>query len=220
LRLCLTFDQTAMMVQDLVAPPHALVDHTGLQQILGLVSTPTARLDSTSRIRFAERSDLDVADLTIEMWIKPDPLQQSQHYWMLDNNTQYFAVLDGDGSVRCGIGGSTSVSSQTQIHGTAWHHVACTFASSNRELRVHIDGNVSGCTTSQDQIPTTGTDGVAIGANYGAGGSFTDNFFGGLDGVHLYARALTSNEICHAANQSGCSSQCQAQGGGDRHRSP
>lgn len=210
LRLCLSFDQTAAMVQDLVTPPHVLMDHIGVSSILGLLSTPTARFDSASRIRFAESNDLDVSDLTIEMWIKPDPLQSSQHYWMLDNNTQYYAVLDGDGSVRCGIGGSTSISSQAHITGASWHHIACSFTSSDRVLRVHVDGDVSGCTTSGGQIPTTGLDGLAIGANYGAG-SFTENFVGGIDGVHVYARALRADEICKAANRTGCNTQCQTQ---------
>jgi len=219
LRLCLTFDQTPMKVVDLVNPAtHVLADDSGVTQILRLASG-AAQLGPASRIRFAEHPDFDVAELTVDMWIAPAALAPDKHYWMLDNNTQYYAVYDGDGSVRCGLGGATSISSRAKFMPTTpatWHHVACTYAG-DHELRVYVDGDLSGCTMGGSAIPETGTDGVAIGANFGTGG-FKENFVGGLDGVHLYAKALTSDEICHAAHRSGCSSQCQDQGGGDHHR--
>ncbi|HEX7836599.1 MAG TPA: LamG domain-containing protein [Kofleriaceae bacterium] len=218
LRLCLTFDQTPMKIVDLANPAHVPVDASGVTQILRLAGG-AAKLDPASRIRFAEHPDYDVAELTIDMWIAPAALAPDKHYWMLDNNTQYYAVYDGDGSVRCGIGGATSVSSRAKLMPAipaTWHHVACTYGG-DHELRVYVDGDLSGCAMDGSAIPTTGADGVAIGANFGAGG-FKENFIGGLDGMHVYARALTGGEICHAANRSGCSSQCQSQAGSD-HRS-
>lgn len=216
LRLCLTFDQTPMKVVDLANPAHLLTDASGVTQILRLASG-AAQFDPASRIRFAEHPDFDVAELTVDLWIAPAALASDKHYWMLDNNTQYYAVYDGDGSVRCGIGGATSINSRAKFVPTlpaTWHHVACTYAG-DRELRVYVDGDLSGCTMGGGAIPTTGIDGVAIGANFGAGG-FKENFIGGIDGVHVYARALTGDEICHVANRSRCSSQCQSQDGSER----
>ena len=217
LRLCLTFDQTPMKLADLVNPAHMLADASGVTQILGLVGG-AAQFSPTSRIQFAEHPDFDVAALTVDMWIAPAALAPDKHYGMLDNNTQYDAVYDGDGSVQCGIGATTSINSSAKFMPTipaTWHHVACTYAGGG-DLRVYVDGDLSGCTMGGGAIPTTGTDGVAIGANFGAG-TFKENFTGGIDGVHVYGRALASDEICRAAGRSGCSSQCQSQDGGDHH---
>jgi hypothetical protein len=215
LRLCLTFDQTPMKVTDLINPvAHTVADDFGVTQVLGLASG-AAQLAPASRIRFTEHPDFDVAELTVDLWIAPAALVAKQHYWLLDNNTQYFAIYEGDGSVRCGIGTQTSVSSRARFVPTipaSWHHVACTYAAS-REVRVYVDGDLSGCTTGPSAIPQSGTDGVAIGANYGSG-SFHENFVGGLDAVHIYGRAMQATEVCSAAHRTGCDNQCPSTGSG------
>jgi len=177
------------------------------------VSSAAGSFGPTSHLRFGETNDFDVADLTLELWISPQlrPLK-NKRFVMLGNNTQYYVAYEDDGSVRCGIGGA-SVLGQVSIPpvpGT-WHHVACTYAANERVLRTYVDGDVTGCGTLNGGIPQGGNDGVAIGANYGAG-KYTDNFVGGLDAVHLYARALSALELCDAVGRTGCSDRCQDQG--------
>src|SRR5258708_1410532 len=83
LRLCLTFDQDPMKVQDLISASHTLADDAGVSRILGIVGAGAAQFDLSSRIRFAEHVDFDVAELTIDMWIAP-VASAGQHHWLID----------------------------------------------------------------------------------------------------------------------------------------
>ncbi|HMG54778.1 MAG TPA: LamG domain-containing protein [Kofleriaceae bacterium] len=211
IRLCLSFGGDHM-AQDLATPPHAVVDVAGIAPIIGIVSSAAGSFGINSHLRFGETADFDVRDLTLELWISPLLRPgKNKRFWLLDNNTQYYATYEEDGSVRCGIGGA-SVVGETRITPSpgSWHHVACTYAASERVLRTHVDGSVAGC-DAVNSIPQGGNDGVAIGANFGAG-KYTENFVGSLDAVHLYARALSPGELCDAAGSSDCSDRCPDQG--------
>jgi hypothetical protein len=220
LRLCVSFGVDPMM-QDL-AGAHAVVDASGVAPLTALLPIPNlltgtaGTFSATSRMRFAESPDFDVAELTVDLWMAPASTPNGGgRYWMLDNNSQYYATFDHNGTVRCGIGG-TSVNSQGQIAPGPWHHVACTYGAADRTLRVYVDGNVTGCVTVPGGIPQTGKDGLAIGANYAASppappapnAGYTENFVGGLDALHLFARARTPDEICQAAGQTLCNAKC------------
>jgi len=203
LRLCVSFGQNPI---DLLDPAHALIEATGIQPIQGILNTVAGAFDGGSHLRFAESPDFDVQDLTLEFWMAPSARPpKDKRNWIVDNNTQYFATYEDDGSVRCGIGASTA-SSRTSVSTNSWHHVACTFSASAQQLRVYVDGNLSSC-DSVNSIPQGGNDGVAIGANFGAGG-YKENYVGRLDALHLYASALSASDICSAANRSGCNAQC------------
>jgi hypothetical protein len=203
LRLCLTFDQSPMV--DLASPPHALAELAGVTP-LPIAGHTVAELGAQSQIRFAEATDLDVAELTVDLWIAPARISRRRSYWLFDNDTQYAASYEDDERVRCRIGDEVATSEQSFQDG--WHHVACRYDAAERELRVYVDGSVAGCTTISNGIPTTGTGGLAIGANYEPTGT-RDRFIGRLDGVHLYARALPSTEICLAARRTNCNSSCR-----------
>lgn len=203
LRLCVSFGQNPV---DLLDPPHALVDATGIRPITGILNTIAGAFDTSSHLRFAESQDFDVQDLTLDVWMSADARPGGgKHEWIADNNMQYFASYEDDGSVRCGIG-NTAVTSKTVVPTKSWHHVACTYAAQGQELRVYVDGDLAGCVDA-NPIPQGGHDGLAIGANYGAGG-YRENFVGQLDMLHLRASALPASDICSAANRSGCNSQC------------
>src|SRR5215813_10258323 len=77
---------------------------------------PAAHVGSTSTlyIQPSDAGNLDVAQLTIEMWISPDtrPMPMKGN-WMLDNNTEYGIEYRDDGQVRCVIHDKT-VDSMTQ----------------------------------------------------------------------------------------------------------
>jgi hypothetical protein len=209
LRLCLTFDHDPM-VQDDSDPPHLVLDAKDVTRF-DHASSPAVSLAASSQVHLADASDLDVGALTIDMWIAPAASPANAHNWLLDNNTQYFLTYEMGGQVRCGIG-SKVVTSGAAIMDTAWHHVACTYDGAH-ELHVYVDGDRSGCVNYSSAIPTSGTDGIAIGANYGAGNSFTENYVGGIDAVHVYARAMSDSEICTAAGQHNCRSVSCNQGG-------
>jgi hypothetical protein len=201
LQLCLTFDHNPM-VQDLSGYAHTVTDAINVAPIVRSSGSTAAVLTAASRVHIADDDKFDVAQLTIDMWIAPAPGATTQHSWLLDNNTQYFLTYEMDGKIRCGIGSKVVTSSAT-IPSTGWHHVACTYGT-NHELRVYVDGDRSGCLDGSSSIPTTGTDGIAIGANYGNGGTYAESYAGGIDAVHVYGRALSDAQVCIVAGQSSC----------------
>jgi concanavalin A-like lectin/glucanase superfamily protein len=211
LQLCVTFDHDAM-VQDLSGFAHVVTEATNVTPIDRNGVSPAVALSIASRVHIAEDDQLDVAQMTIDLWIAPAAGAIGHRSWILDNNTQYFVTYEADGKVRCGIGSKTATSSAA-IAISTWHHVACTYDLRDHELHVYVDGDRSGCTDINTGIPTGGTDGIAIGANYGTGGSYLENYLGGIDGVHLYGRAMSDAEICTAAGKTSCRSMRCDQGG-------
>jgi hypothetical protein len=172
-------------------------------------------VDDTSRIHVAETPDLDIVDnLTVSMWINVDlgdlPTSIASSHWLYDNNTQYYASLRAGGVVRCGSGGEYADSPPIDGYGV-WHHVTCTY--DHEAIRVYIDGAVRGCEDVNDRLlPVGGHEGMAIGANVngGAGGPyFSEEFEGGIDNVQVFARELAPEEVCSAAGQLDCNTQCE-----------
>jgi hypothetical protein len=209
LRLCLTF-QTPM-VQDLALPPHPLADTIGIQ----ILADATAKLDGRSHIRFVESADFDVSELTFDLWIDPGKMTKNQgSATILARGQSYDAAYQEDGHVQCGIADQRVVSATAIMNN--WHHVACRYDTTAHELRVYIDGDVSGCAPVPGGIPTPGSNGLAIGASYGADGMYQNSYVGGLDGLHLYARARSDAELCTAARRTSCNTQCPDQGGDGR----
>jgi hypothetical protein len=207
LRLCLTFDHNPM-VQDLSSAAHVLAEPVFSVTSFVVQTNPVAILDNQSHIRFADAPDFDVDELTVDLWMAPGRIQNRASFWMFDNETQYFASYEDDGRVRCGIG--STIATSTNGIGSGWRHIACRYDKTAQQLRVYVDGSVAGC-AQVPGIPTAGTDGFTIGAQHDASG-YHNHFEGALDAIHLYARPLTSAEICSAAHRTGCNPSCE---GGD-----
>jgi hypothetical protein len=209
LRLCMSFDFDPML-QDLSSYANKVAESS---QVLRLDHDGNwaAHLTQTSRLRLAEAPDLDVGGaLTLDLWIAPASSAAHPTYRLLDNNKQYFIAFTNDQRIECGIG-TQFIDSVAQITDTEWHHVACTF--DGHELRSYVDGSVSQCGNPTIQPPTDGTDGTAIGASY-TFGRYQQAYAGGLDNLHIYARALSPAEICSSAERSNCNASCGAVGGG------
>jgi hypothetical protein len=224
--LCVAFGG-ASLVSDLATPAHELLEHTGVLPladialpITGFVVRAAGTFGMDSKLRFRERPDLDVNDLTIDLWISPDGgLVSSGPSSLLDNNGEYSAAYNSDGTVRCGVAG-TSLDSRATVATGTWHHVACTYGMADRTLKVYVDGDLSGCKMAS-AIPHTGKIGVAIGASYDPNPkppfqqNFQQHFAGSLGHLHVYGIELTADQICRAANRtSGCSQSCSGSGGG------
>jgi hypothetical protein len=75
---------------------------------------------------------------------------------------------------------------------------------------VYIDGDLSRCRDLSVAIPTTGEDGLAIGANLSGTNDaplFRGNFVGGLDDVRVWAHS--DLDVCAAAGRTGCKTTCE-----------
>ena len=218
LRLCIDFEDTATLAGDGSGRGH----HPVIADALITMDRATelaVQMSTQSRLQIQENADLDITtNLTISMWADNDGLPQSgASFWMLDNNKQYSMSLQADGRLRCGLGSST-VDSATALNlfGGGWHQVACTY--DGNQLKVFVDGWVAGCSVVGRPIATTGTEGLAIGANIGAGTTaplFTSRFVGGLDNVQVFARTWSDRELCDAAGDDWCTSGCGGGGGGE-----
>lgn len=158
---------------------------------------------------------LDHADAyTIEMWTKPmrlPPKMGDQQVGLFEAKYQYEMNLEWDGAIECRFYDVThtnddNADSEIRIGTGTWHHVACTYDRS--ELRVYVDGKLTGCRSSTKAVSTIDTAGAAIGANLNYGPMFVNRFDGDLDNVHLYNRALSATEICEAWGYDDCSATC------------
>src|SRR5262249_15562239 len=134
--LCVSFGGSSL-VQDLAIPAHEILERANILPlanialpVTGLVVQTARLVGLASQLRFKERPDLDVDDLTIDLWMSPDGGPGGNGSFMLDNNTEYYAVYNGDSTVRCGIGGASVNSGATVAPGN-WHHVACTYGKAN-----------------------------------------------------------------------------------------
>jgi hypothetical protein len=164
---------------------------------------------STSRVVVDETPDLDlVKNLTVTLWARPDGAPPGgQAYWLFDNNRQYFAEYLPNGKFRCGIGTMT-VDAALGVQPDHWYHVTCAYDSAS-QLRVYVNGHRAGCKNANAAaIPTTGTEGLAIGANIDAGPAFSQPFIGGLDNIQVFARTFSAQEACDAAHNTDCLDLC------------
>jgi len=211
LRLCVQFD--GALTPTVGDGMHHTIQSTAVTEMTR-TDEPAAHVGATSSMYIApaDAGDLDVTNLTIEMWISADtPPASGSKYWMLDNNTEYGMEYLDNGDIRCLIHDQI-VDSVAAVETVHWHHVACTY--NLHHLAVLIDGAVDNCQDLTNPIPTDGHDGVAIGANVGAGPMFTERFVGGLDNVRLYDRTLSGAELCTiAGNGTSCNRMCP--GGGE-----
>lgn len=211
LRLCLDFDDQTTIGNDgsLFDNPATCTAITRMPRSKNGVTEQAGLLTASSRMTVAETTELDIAtNLTFTMWAQPKGYPSAtSSYWMLDNNTQYFAQYLPNGKFRCGIG-TTTVDASLGVQEGRWYHVACTFDQSKYSLRVYVNGHLAGCRTVAAAVPTGGMEGISIGSNLDAGSTFSQPFVGGLDNIQVFNRTLTSSEVCDTASNSNCWAAC------------
>lgn len=165
----------------------------------------------------AENSSLRPTSLTVSIWIKPitvsRPMQIFNKARFSDGKSEMYSSLiqpgaGGSGIVintdikqnsNCqgGIGWQTfSLSSNIQLN--TWHHVVMTY--SGRSARMYFDNALLSIT---DNLPQNNIDECAGGElKFGAQSALFPNFFyGAIDDIRIYRRALTKNEVEALFNQ-------------------
>lgn len=214
-RLCIDFEDPSLAARAL--------DGSGrLNDAIATNITPlqrsaeqAAQLVEYSSLQVAESAALDLATLTIEMWIRPDMLPPDRRAaGLLDNFGQYEMQLGSDGRLRCALGGDRSADSRSTLALGAWHHVACRY--DGTEMRAYVDGELGDCSRIGPAV-TAPTAGTAIGARIAPAGGFRDHFIGGLDNVRVYSGPIDEARLCAAAGHMGCRFECRSRDDGHDH---
>jgi hypothetical protein len=204
LRLCIEFDNRQFTPKALDGSPYqldALANHV-TEGARG--SEPAASTFSDSSLTVPESAMLDIkGTLYFETWVY---VPQYQDRSLLSNAGQYGLRLDGEGRISCQIG--TAVArTPTSLTTNTWHHVACGYTQTyaGPTFGLAIDGVVTACAPGPSQVPTAGTGGTVLAAQ----------FNGMIDDVRIYSRLLDTQQLCmHADRTTGCALQCPQNGPG------
>lgn len=147
---------------------------------------------AASNVAVASSSGLDVAALTMEMWLRPAAIP-GDRAGLLDNSGQYRLFLHSGGRIRCRVtGGAELFTANDAVTQGQFTHVACTY--DGAVMRIYIDGTESTSLPFVGSIPTGGGS-LTIAQNNPSG----DNLEGALDSLRMWSRIRTPAEICEAA---------------------
>lgn len=194
LRLCLDFEDLPLtsVAHDL-SPTHLDARISGV--------TPTTRdgqgavmLSTASSITVPASPDLALsAAFTVEMWIDMAAAPaMHQHAYPIDNTAFYGLTVDDKGHLGCNVG-SQAIGAGDKVTSAGWLHAACTF--DGHMVQIFVDGTPAACRRA-DPIAA----GQPVETRVGLG------YLGGVDDVHIYARALANSELCAHAGRTSCGS--------------
>jgi hypothetical protein len=197
LRLCVEFDDGNYSSATDGSAYHLSLDTSDVIYV-DRNGTKAAGVFWNSKLAIAEHPMLDVTGaITLEtfMGIKSPGV----YVWsrLLENNSQYELGLRDDGRVWCKIAGQT-VTTSNAIGRDIWRHIACTFDEQSHKLALYVDGTIDKCQDISGAISIDGTNGTQL----------IHDYTGGIDDLRIFARALSSAEICTHANKTGCPTSC------------
>jgi len=147
-------------------------------------------------------------DFTIALWLRTrmppiGTLQWFEGQGLVD--AEFPGVVDDfgtallQGKFAFGVGNpDTTLRSRSAVNDGRWHHVAATRESASGRMTVYVDGASEGTTTGPTGAKTMPTRMVIGGLQTGA-----NLFFGEIDDVRLYTRALAADEIRDLARPDG-----------------
>jgi hypothetical protein len=155
------------------------------------VSGRAAVFTAASVLRLPETSDLDLAAVTVEMWVRPDALPVgAARAGLFDNDGQYSVFLFGGATVRCLA--TSEVEAAGVLSVGTWTHVACVH--DGLSVTLYIDGSL------RATVPAGPLGQMFNGSNIGGNSpDGSDHFVGRIDELRIWSRARTSGELCEAA---------------------
>ncbi len=150
------------------------------------------------RVIIQDDSSLDVQDsVTISAWLRPE---QQETQYVISKATKaevdgFELSLSGKGTVFVRFNQDSEDNqfrldseSQYPTDGNTWIHVAATY--DGNAIRMYINGQLESTSEADFQIGTNNLN-LSVGAQHDGYRAFT----GGLDGVSLFNRALSDNEV-------------------------
>jgi hypothetical protein len=157
------------------------------------LSVPTGGL-----AHVAHNATFDVAQVTVEAWIKPSALPTiGTRAGIFDEDGEYGVFVYPPGILTCAMALTASSPPNTITVGV-WQHVACTY--DQTAVRVYHNGAEVASQPAKTALPTMQPNGVCVGSNSPSG----DELMGLVDEVRVFSIARTAAEICVAASGNGC----------------
>ena len=160
---------------------------------------------STSDVRVPESPSLDVTSaMTVDAGVRIDASGPGNPRAMIvDHADGYALYLENGGVPTCAItqvnGPNRRASGTTRLETDRWTHLACTVRSAT--LRLYVDGVLVDTAAVSAPIATASTNGTRLGGNVPDTVNPTDDpFLGAIDQLRIWNAALSSSEICEAAN--------------------
>ena len=156
------------------------------------------QIAANSSATVAASTKFDVAQLTIEAWVKPASLPAPTKFAVvLDVNNQYALWINDTGTLSCDLHGATRVTSTAAVATMAWNHVACTY--DGAVARIYLNGGLAGSRNGNGDLTKSGP-AMAIGGNSPSGSPM----IGLIDELRLLSVARSGPLLCSDAGQSGC----------------
>jgi hypothetical protein len=139
----------------------------------------------TGTYTVASSTGLDVAALTIKLWIKPTSLpSDGARMGLVDSASRWRLFVASDGALRCSLtGGIDFTTPPNKVTTGTWQRVACTF--DGTLMRIYVNGVQAGQKTGASTFPTPGT-GMVVGHNNPSG----ENFDGMIDDVQIFGAVV------------------------------
>jgi len=163
--------------------------------------------DSSFQFNYGVYLRRNFSERTISMWVKSTDYQKSQILFDEGGGWNGMALKIESGKIIAstrdgGAEGEFTASLEITQENNEWIHVAAVF--NNGLLSVYLNGQSNSTECSYTEVPWHG-EGSGIGATTGGydafGGKGEANIFSGfMDDVHLYLRALSSDEIEYLYN--------------------
>ena len=172
-----------------------------------------AGISISTTIRLAETSALDMQTSTLVAWVQRSSLPNSGgRFGVVDIGRRQAAMgIDDTGHVVCFVktddtiwvrsGGSTRLNEWALAACTYDPPMLCAYSFRNGSSSPEVTcGNTDGAS-----LDTSSTSGTAVGALFDVDtGSLQSHLKGNVDGVRIYSRALSQDELCNSGNIPGC----------------
>lgn len=136
-------------------------------------------------VTVAGGAGLNVAQLTIDMWIRPSSLPATAtRAGLVDSGNRFRMFLLPAGLVRCATtsGPSLETTAAHAVSTGAWAHLTCTYDGTT--MQIYVDGASAAMLTLASTIPTGS--GMVIGQNNPTG----ENFDGTLDELRIFGAVV------------------------------
>lgn len=132
-------------------------------------------------------------NVTVELWALTTTNPR-----LFDSSSRIYLSRNSEGQLECGLNNDDDFSVDGGNLDGGWHHLACTYETASKLLKVWVDGSVKDCKKLDGGIDASRTGTTTMNAGLG----------GNLDRVHAYSRTLTPGEICAQAGRTNCNAQC------------